>query len=284
MSSNFESPEGQVVISKEFVEEFLQKKITYLKVSKGSNPGDNFTSILFAIEVKVCGESEPLHLLLKTYPALQSRQKFLNETNLFLKEIKVYKEFLPDLIEFQRRELGHKVITPAVPPFVAGKAIDFSKELDVGKLLSPLDNYLVMVDIRKTWGFQMVEKQIGLDYSHTRLAVAELAKLHALSWAMKEKQNLSSLLTKYPYLVEMCFSRINSSIDNLVVANLKSVEKIAESTFQPGSRALRGIEKLKNTGPLEVLLWFLSPDGVVQEEMIRSYLAGTSIDHKEDDD
>lgn len=112
-------------ITKEFLEGILHRKIAHFKTSEGSNPGDNFTSILISVEVQFADDESPIHLLYKTFPSHPTRQKLLVDTNVFLKEFLVYDSWIPELIQFQRDIGLEKILKPAVPEMVAGAAIDY---------------------------------------------------------------------------------------------------------------------------------------------------------------
>lgn len=115
-------------ITKQFLESLLKKPIQDFQVSGGSNPGDNFTSILISIEIRFPDKNEPIHLLYKTFPNHPTRQKLLEDTNLFQKEYQVYSTWIPELIRFQSKLIGNgpeKILIPAVPQLVAGAAIDY---------------------------------------------------------------------------------------------------------------------------------------------------------------
>lgn len=129
-------------LTKEFLEKILKRKVASFKCEEGSNPGDNFLSILFSLEIRLVEENEPLHLLFKTFPHHPTRQKLLNDTNIFLKEYLVYDVWIPELIKFQKDVVGNPtILRPAVPTLVAGNAIDYS---NIGKNALNID-YLVML-------------------------------------------------------------------------------------------------------------------------------------------
>lgn len=125
-----ETMPNQSPITKAFLEQILKHQVLDFHTSGGSNPGDNFTSVLISIEVTFPGEKQPLHLLFKTFPNHPTRQKLLEDSNLFLKEHEVYADFLPQLINFQRAAGNgneSEILRPAVPELVAGAAIDYTK-------------------------------------------------------------------------------------------------------------------------------------------------------------
>jgi len=98
----------------------------------GSKPGDNFLSLIYSIKARLReknnNKSITRYLLLKCYPNHPSRQEFNNQTNIFHRELEIYRTWFPELIRFQKEvlkiEVPHKL---PYPPFIYGTAVDFSK-------------------------------------------------------------------------------------------------------------------------------------------------------------
>jgi hypothetical protein len=118
-------------ITKEFLETTLKSKVKSFTVQPGSNHGDNYTSILHSIEVHLedNAAAEPLQLLLKVYPNHPARKKFLDDTNLFLKELLVYQKLVPEIQGLVCKEANGNIgneLKLSLPPLVAGKAVDYT--------------------------------------------------------------------------------------------------------------------------------------------------------------
>ena len=105
-----------------------------------------------------------------------------------------------------------------------------------------------MEDVRHI-GFQMADKKSGLDFDHTKLVLIELAKIHALSWGYKKRHSCSSLLLKYPYLVDTCFSKDRADIRCMATSNMQLIHNIVSENMPTSSRALKSIEKIQAIGP-----------------------------------
>lgn len=194
------------LITKDFLEQQLQLEVESFHVSSGTKPGDNFMSVLYSISVKT-GQGDMRHYMLKCYPSDPSRQQFLNKTNHFYSEVAFYTILVKDLIQFQTDVLSiskDQVIFPNIPEYHAGKAVNYLYEInEVGKekIYSPLDNFILMTDLRKMTprGYKMVDPKQGLDLDHLMLAFQELATLHAVGWAYR-KTVTWDLLEKFPFL------------------------------------------------------------------------------------
>jgi len=142
------------------------------------------------------------------------RQQFTNRSNMFYKEMVVYSEWMPDLYRMQREVLSLKedeVIKLPYPPYVHGACINFESEdgkfnfnpvsfnsiitiriliMNIGKsqltrLVGSLENFILMEDIKKMYGFRMTNRREALDIHHMRLVMEGLAKVHSLSWAYR---------------------------------------------------------------------------------------------------
>jgi len=75
----------------------------------------------------------------------------------------------------------------------------FTAKEFIGKTQDPLDNAIVMEDMKRTWGFRMTNRREPLDIHHMRLVIQALAKVHALSWAYKHHDG-QEITEKYPFL------------------------------------------------------------------------------------
>jgi len=71
---------------------------------------------------------------------------------------------------------------------------------DTDYTVNPFDIYIMMTDIRKTWGFRMTDRQLGLEFDETRLVTLYHAQLHSISWAYKKLNGLDALTEKFHFL------------------------------------------------------------------------------------
>lgn len=199
------TPTVYQVITKEFLESVLNLKIASFTIKSGTKPGDNFMSVLYSISVEI--ESEDLdpqnhHYLIKCYPGDPSQQKYLNKANHFYSELCFYTTLARDLVQFPKTGDPNTQILLAFPPFHAGKAVNFQQDLNGApeKIYSPLDNFILMTDLRNELGYKMGPR--AMDVEHVKLAFIELAKVHAISWAYKEsfEEKDEHFISKYPFL------------------------------------------------------------------------------------
>jgi hypothetical protein len=138
-------------IDKAFLSKALGQEYDILdfQVTPGSKPGDNFLSLIYTVDVKLLSKSNNTtlsrHILVKCYPTHPGRQDYNNNTNLFFKELQVYRIWLPELLRFQTEVVGlDEPLTLPYPPFVHGKAIDFT-QVDRKKLLRNINYELLVI-------------------------------------------------------------------------------------------------------------------------------------------
>lgn len=271
------------LITKEFIQFHTKDKVLAVSIKDGTNPGENFMSVLYSVEVQVenkgdKGESEPRHhLLLKCYPSHPSRQKHLNKKNLFFQEVSFYNGITKDLIQFQSELVGlprESIISLSLPPFLGGKAVDYhSKDFsNEEKIYSPLDNYILMTDLRSL-GYRMADSKIGLDGDHMKLAFSELATLHALSWAYENKAG-QSLVKKYPFLRKPINPGSSNMWLQILAENAKTAMKAIDSLLGDGSDLSKAIHKFSTEA--EVIIQYFSS----QDESLEALL-GDKLRSKE---
>jgi len=135
-----------------------------------------------------------------------------------------------------------------------------------------IENYLLMVDARKTWGFKMADRRIGLDYDHCKLVMNEIAKFHALSWNYFVKKGLGKLKDKFPFVIESIFRQDQAELLNGMMGMhfQLMLQALNDSTeISPG--VINGVKRFSED-PLQVMLLFLKEDGHVEEaELLKHF-------------
>lgn len=107
-------------LTKEFLELAFDKQVDTFKTKLGTNPGDNYLSIIHAVQVTFKGEGNPSHYLIKCYPNHPGRRDFLDETDIFAKELFLYEDLLQQLKELVKENGAENVAMFATAPFFGG--------------------------------------------------------------------------------------------------------------------------------------------------------------------
>lgn len=237
-------------IPRSIVEEIAGAAVLTYLIEDGSKPGDNFMSVIYTITADVITEEgrskERRHYLFKCYPRHPARQAYLNKTNMFHNELSFYSIWVKALKEFQTDVLEiplESVLTPAFPPYIGGKAIDFSKrslEEDSSKIYQPIENFIVLTDLRRELGYKMLDRTVGLELDHINLTIIELAKIHALSWAYRQKVE-DNLLKKFPFLEPAFDDEDKVMWGNIVGQNVEIAVNTMDEALGPGNHLTKSI-------------------------------------------
>ncbi|CAL8110270.1 unnamed protein product [Orchesella dallaii] len=258
-------------LTKEFLELAFDKEVEKFSTNVGTNPGDNYMSIMHGIEVTFKGEKESNHYLIKCYPNNQGRRDFLDQTDVFSKEFFIYQDFLPQLKQLAIERGAENIVDLSVAPVHGGNIVGTPSTKFTMKPWSD-ENFILMTDIR-TIGFTMADRIKGLDLEHAKLVLEEIAKYHALSWAYKNKNGLSLLSDKYPQFADQMYDNddlmkdFKQLMDQLGSSSVKMVEeKLGES-----HPAAKHFKDFVSRDYMEHMKLFVKKDGI-DEDNLESYL------------
>ena len=109
--------DAEAAVTKEFLEKALKTTLENFVVSPASILGDGSSCVLYSMEVWKKGQTaeDPLHILIKAFPANHARQSFL-DLGLFPLELAAYEQAIPELIRFQEGAgVENKVRFPFAP-------------------------------------------------------------------------------------------------------------------------------------------------------------------------
>lgn len=166
-------------IDAEFLEQVLSAtleddiKVVDFQISAAVGVGDNYLSILYKTAVQfTTGESDEQrerHLMIKGKPTAQVFIEMIENMGVFRKEITMYGQCLPAM----HREL--RKYFPKNTPYVAPDSYKCSRE-----------DTLVMEDLGES-GYKMANRRNQLDFEHCIATLRTLARFHALSAKVYEK-------------------------------------------------------------------------------------------------
>jgi hypothetical protein len=104
----------------------------------------------------------------------------------------------------------------------------------MGKTLNPLENYIIMEDLRKTYGFRMTDRRGSLDLNHMRLVFDALARVHSLSHAYRHHVE-QDLVGNFPSLIPNFDEQFIGTWCEMLAHNLNEQVTIYDQEFGPGN-------------------------------------------------
>ena len=169
-------------LDNEFIQDALRSREEYSEicvvnseVQLAVGKGENYCSTIYrvAVEFKRCknnGETETTGLIIKTLSAVEIMVKFVTESKGFEKETALYQITTPAMYNVLQQNIQGREVQHLTP---------FSYK-------TSRSHTLVLEDLM-TLGFQMANRHDRLDSLHCTLALKGLAKFHAASVAVYDK-------------------------------------------------------------------------------------------------
>lgn len=227
-------------------EGFIAYKI---EVQSGSNNGDGYMGVLISIAISgthevdgVKSADNKLSLLCKTVPSSVTRRKEFQTDPLFEREALVYSTVLPRFAEFQRE----KGLTDTESFTFYPKCFKTVFNLDADELV------VIMEDLRPS-GFTMLPRDEILSPKHAYLIVESLAKLHAVSFALKDQRPAEfAKLKKVNDLLRLFFKN-----ETMLKYMYAGCDRAAKGLTNPKHRQI--VAEMKRN-PLQYIEQFLNDD------------------------
>lgn len=157
-------------------EGFIDYKIN---LKPGSNHGDNFLGVMTSATITGIrnNNDEQLHLLCKLAPSNSMRRQEFQSVAVFQRETLMYNKILPLLAKFQKEKgLPLDYCFTAYPKCYVAIADEEN------------DQFLVIMEDLRPQGFTMWPKNKVVAVNHASCVVEQLAKLHAISFAIKDQR------------------------------------------------------------------------------------------------
>jgi hypothetical protein len=156
-----------------------------LDVSQAANVGDGFMGLLLRVSIEgsrqidgALVENSKLSVVVKMPPDSPERREQFKAIPIFEREALFYSKFYPMLVQFQH----DRGITEELDGFFAvPKCYKVICDADNG-------NYAMIMEDLKVTGYQMFNKHEIIDLPHVTLLVKNLARMHAVSFAMRDQQ------------------------------------------------------------------------------------------------
>lgn len=150
-----------------------------IETTAGSKPGDNFLGVMTAITisgmrmVNGTAKADALYLICKSPPLSEIRQKNWKSKIVFDREVFVYTKLLPAFDRFQREKGLNAIDSFHAYPKVYACDVNTTNDTHI----------LIMEDLTMK-NFKMWPKHELITLDHELLVLRELAKYHAISFAM----------------------------------------------------------------------------------------------------
>lgn len=149
--------------------------ITNYDITMGSSAGDNYCSDIYRAKIvytKNGKSNNSISLIVKAMPYIEARSLALETLEVFDKEVRMYTETIPKISKILNGE------------YMCARCFYAIKE--------PVQ--LIVFEDLKALGFQMADRQSGIDESHCKLVLSKLGRFHAASVILSEKVCVKLLL------------------------------------------------------------------------------------------
>lgn len=156
-----------------------------IQLKSGSNHGDNFMGVMVSATIigtqivngRALSSPKKLHLLCKLAPSNAARRIETQSENIFPREAFAYNTILPLFVEFQREKgLTRDEQFAAFPKCYTAIADNENNQ------------HIIIMEDERPNGFVMWPKCMPFTVQHSYMVVNRLAKLHAISFALKDQR------------------------------------------------------------------------------------------------
>ncbi|XP_069679417.1 uncharacterized protein [Periplaneta americana] len=162
----------------------LSVKFSSYNVQALTQPGDNYSSTMLAVDVILSNNSkkhQKLSLVAKLMPPTKFLREVINIDVTFRKEVNTYMLVFPEFYNLQRENgIPENEILDVFPKLYGSRINrlgDIHKKAD--------DSAILLLENLKISGYTTGDRRNGLNLKHIELGVSKLAKFHAISVALK---------------------------------------------------------------------------------------------------
>ncbi|KAG7190920.1 hypothetical protein KM043_006979 [Ampulex compressa] len=264
--------EEQIISEWEVEKEWLDSILTefhkepvvvpYFNVSPGCTTGESVLSAIIRVKgiyvLTTSNTKHDLSIIVKQLPKDPFSRFFVTEGQFDLREIKFYTQVMPDLKDFQARQLAtdkgkgeDKIVLPVPVCYHA----HYSPAGGTDDSPTLPESILVLDDLRDS-DFRNAKFRQGLTLDQTKVALDAIARIHAHSLAMKVIDG-QSLSERYSFLFQT--AKATDSYQQLVERGLPQLAEFLENT--PGLEAV--LEALSALRPRtkHIISALLAPEG-----------------------
>ncbi|KYN26731.1 PREDICTED: uncharacterized protein LOC108758098 [Trachymyrmex cornetzi] len=256
-------------VRKEWLESILSKhykgkavKVLEFEVNSGCATSESVLSAITSVKVKylaaLTSTYKPIDkckvsLIIKQLPKDPFSRFFVTEGQFDLREIKFYTQVMPDLKEFNKRQLEkneNRIILPVPVCYDA----HYSPAGGTDDSPVPPESMLVLQDLSDN--FNSVEFSRGLTLDQAMAALDAIARIHAHSLSMKVVDG-QSLSERYPFLFQT--AKATDSYQQLVERGLPQLARFLES--RPGLETVLETLLVLRPRTKDIISALLAPEG-----------------------
>ncbi|XP_069690930.1 uncharacterized protein [Periplaneta americana] len=243
-------------MDKAFFEKALQSSendsfltVTSVQFEMATAPGDNYLSVIYRATLQVVKENktEERFLIVKTQPRGLAMNKIATEGKIFEREIAMLRDVIPAM-----NRLIEEILPGKCQPFAAKYVYSCN---------GPHQSTIILEDLKRK-GFKMAERTTGLDMDHCILVMRTLARFHAASVALKDRnpEILQPFMTSevldvmgksFKYSFPPMFTNVAEKIKNWPENGERYYNKILN--LAPGSAARYVEERKRDENDFNVL-------------------------------
>ncbi|XP_037031965.1 uncharacterized protein LOC119071237 [Bradysia coprophila] len=143
--------------------------INNYEITMGSSAGDNYCSDIYRAKIvytKNGKSNNSIVLIVKAMPFVEARSPALDNLEVFNKEVKMYTDTIPKISDILDGE------------YMCARCFYAIKE--------PVQ--LIVFEDLKVLGYQMADRQSGIDEAHCKLVLSKLGRFHAASIVLSEME------------------------------------------------------------------------------------------------
>ncbi|XP_011645608.1 uncharacterized protein LOC105432479 [Pogonomyrmex barbatus] len=258
-------------VRKEWLESILSKyhngkavEVLKFNVSPGCTTSESVLSAITSVTgsyLAALTTNKPtdkckLSIIIKQLPRDPFSRFFVTEGQFDLREIKFYTQVMPDLKEFNERQLAKTSLEePIILPVPKCYHAHYSPAGGTDDSPVPPESILVLEDLGAS-GFTSVKFSEGLTLDQATIALDAIARIHAHSLSMKvvDEQSLSE---RYPFLFQT--AKATDSYQQLVERGLPQLAHFLES--RPGLEAVLKTLLILRPRTKDIISALLAPKG-----------------------
>jgi len=200
-----------------------------------TDPGENFGSLIMAIDINAeqNNKEKTLHLVIKLPPRSKYLLDMFDSPVTFKKELQFYRIIAPEFLKLQNENgIPQEDLSIIMPNFLGGRlGLEDPQRFD--------NQAAIVLENLKYLDYVTKDRIIGLDRVHMYFAIGHLAKLHAMTIALK--------LQKPEFFKKDIFPIIQYTMNDFTKDSLINMIKKAHDDYKCIKEAEPYLDKIEKT-------------------------------------